>query len=822
MSKIITIKKRYKDDWIVPEEERASSLFAPLAADQDTNIFLNDDGTLGFAFECMPLSGMENKTMERLVSMLNSNMPHNTLMQFFLLKSPDIKEGLGNLVGRRMHQTNEIMISSIRQRADFLEEHTRKPITARTVDGAYYDLGYIVDHKLIISVKVPIGDAVPTEKEFGVVKDLKAQVKASLGTIKLFPTEIDGRAYLRLLSTIFHWSPQAAWREGLVDVEEDLPLCDQILEYDTAIEVSDDALKIGDKYVGVMSMKRPPPYAHFGEAMTYIGDLRGGTAKVTDHYAVVVNISFPNPERLKGKMERKRVMTVNQALGPMRKLVPVLGDKLDSLEALSESMKEGNKPIRMSYGLIVFADSEEKLEGDIASLRSLWSEKNFVIMQDKFFQLTLFLNNLPLCSDASENFINFSKRYKTMTTEQVAPMLPIFSEWKGTGSFDIALMGRNGQLMSLSLWDTSDNMNALIAATSGAGKSFLTNEIIMSYLSLGARVWVIDIGRSYKKLCDTLKGDFIEFSDDKNISLNPFSLVENYDEDEDELIELVGTMISNEVPLTPKQKSELRRLMRNVWDKKKNAMSVDDIFYELNKSPDPDVKDMAIQLRPFTSDGSYGRYFKGQNNMTMREDFTVLELDDLQSRAHLRQLVLLQLIFQIQKTVFLGDRKRKNIVVIDEAWQLLAEGNIATFIEHAYRKFRKYNGSIIVCTQAISDLYTNKSGRAIADNSSFMFLLGQKPEAIDQVKESKQLSMPEVGYDVLKTVHTAKGAYSEIFIKRGENFGVGRLVVGEFHKLLYSTDPADIRAINELVEQHGISIPEAINRLIEMRKERRA
>lgn len=816
MSKLVTIKQRYKDGWVVTDEERASSLFAPLAVDQETNIFLNDDGTLGFVFECIPLSGMENKTMERLISMLNSNMPTNSLMQFFLIKSPDITAGLADLVGRRMHQTNEMLISSVRQRAEFLEHHTIRPITTRTKERAHYNLGYVVDHKLIISVKVPISDATPSEKEYETVKDLKAQIEAALGTIKLFPHEIDAREYLHLMSSILHWSPQAAWRQGLVDIEDDKPLCDQLLEYDTAIEVSDNSLKVGDKYVGVMSMKRPPPYIHFGEAMTYIGDLRGGTAKITDHYAVVVNVSFPNPEKLKGKMERKRVMTVNQALGPMRKLVPVLGDKLDSLEALSESMKEGNKPIRMSYSLIVFANDEEKLEGDIASLRSLWSEKNFVIMQDKFFQLPLFLNNLPLCSDASENFVKFSKRYKTMTTEQVAPMLPIFSEWKGTGSFDIALMGRNGQLMSLSLWDTSDNMNALIAAASGSGKSFFTNEIIMSYLSLGARVWVIDVGRSYKKLCDTLQGDFIEFSDDKNISLNPFSLVEKYEEDEDELIELVSTMISNEVPISPKQKSELRRLMRRIWDTKKNSMSIDDIFYELNKSPDKEVKDMATQLRPFTSDGSYGRYFKGKNNMTMREDFTVLELDDLQSRAHLRQLVLLQLIFQIQKTVFLGDRKRKNIVVIDEAWQLLSEGNIATFIEHAYRKFRKYNGSIIVCTQAISDLYTNKSGKAIADNSSFMFLLGQKPEAIDQVKESKQLSMPEAGYDVLKTVHTAKGAYSEIFIKRGESFGVGRLVVGEFHKLLYSTDAEDIRAINELTER-GMTIPEAINHLVELK-----
>ena len=566
-----------------------------------------------------------------------------------------------------------------------------------------------------------------------------------------------------------------------------------------------------------MSMKRSPAVMHFGEAMTYVGDIQGGSAKILDHYAVVVNISFPNPERLKGKMERKRMMTVNQALGPLRKMVPVLGDKLESLETLSDSMKEGNKPIRISYSIVVFGDDEEAVESNLTQLRSLWKERNFEMMHDKYFQLPLFLNNLPLNADISDAFIRDSKRYKTMTTAQAAPILPIFGEWKGTGTFDIALTGRNGQIMSLSLWDTSDNMNALVAAASGSGKSFFTNEIIMSYLSLGARVWVIDVGRSYKKLNETLGGDFIEFSDEKQISLNPFTLVENYDDDEDELVELVATMISKEGNLTDLQKAELRRYMRQVWDRRGQSMSIDDIYLALNQAVEPEVRKMATQLTPFTRQGSYGRYFAGNNNMTMRSDFTVLELDDLQSRAHLRQIVLLQLIFQIQKTVFLGDRSRRNIVVIDEAWQLLTEGNIAEFIEHAYRKFRKYNGAIIVCTQDISDLYRSESGRAIARNSSFMFLLGQNPEAIDDVRENKQLSLPSFGYDVLKTVHTAKGAYSEIFIKRKDSFGIGRLVVGDFHKLLYSTDADDVKDINRWVSQ-GYSMTEAIYKVIEERR----
>ena len=67
------------------------------------------------------------------------------------------------------------------------------------------------------------------------------------------------------------------------------------------------------------------------------------------------------------------------------------------------------------------------------------------------------------------------------------------------------MISRNGQLMSLSLHDSNTNKNLVIAAESGSGKSFLTNELIFSYLSEGAQVWVIDAGKSYQKMSEMLR-----------------------------------------------------------------------------------------------------------------------------------------------------------------------------------------------------------------------------------------------------------------------------------------------------------------------------
>src|SRR5260363_292961 len=139
------------------------------------------------------------------------------------------------------------------------------------------------------------------------------------------------------------------------------------------------------------------------------------------------------------------------------------------------------------------------------------------------------------------------------------------------------------------------------------------------------------------------------------------------------------------------------------------------------------------------------------------------------------------------QAVFMGNRDRKKLVIIDEAWDLLKAGEVSTFIEHAYRKFRKYDGSVVIATQSLNDLYSSPVGVAIAENSAHKFLLGQTAEAVESLRASKRLDLPESGYSALKTVHTLAGVYSEIFIQSETGCGIGRLVVSDFQKLLYST-----------------------------------
>lgn len=808
--------RRQSADGIVDEDVRACQFCPVQAYDEQSKLFLCDDSTLGFAFECVPLAGGDQHTKERIEQLVAGDYPPGTIMQFFLYRSPDIEPQLNALARIRQDHMDGPLAGVVKQRIDFLRAHTKKNIHGRSFSGGDYDCGRIQESRLIVSIKIPFEGKEPKESDVVLTKTWKTKTESALSSVGLWPYALSASRYIRLMQSIINWSPNATWRSMPVmgEWEEDKTISAQIFDPTTDLVIADKStLQLGEHcFVKVMSAKRIPDAFFFTEAMKYVGNTMGGNDKLTINYAVCCNVFFPVTQSEKSKLETKRTWTVNQAVGPMLKFVPVLADKKHSFDILSESFQKGAKPIRMTFSVLLFSDSRKAVERAAVSAQSYWDTMHFHLMEDYFITAPMFQNCLPLCAEKEAVF--HLDRYKTMTTRELPVLLPVFGEWKGTGTFHVALISRNGQLMSLSLHDSDTNKNAVIAAESGSGKSFLLNEIIVSYLSEGAQVWVIDAGKSYKKLNEQLDGDFLQFDEASKICLNPFELIDDWKEDEDTISALIAAMASEKEKLSDFQMAGLKQILKRLWETKGQAMTVDDIAAECLGHTEQRMHDIGQQLFSFTSKGGYGQYFHGHNTMRFENPFTVLELDELQGRTHLRQVVLMQLIFQIQREMYLGERNRKKIMIIDEAWDLIKSGPVSVFIEHGFRKFRKYGGSAIIATQSLNDLYENPVGRAIAENANMMLLLGQKPETIASIRDSGRLVLSEAGFNLLSTVASVGGVYSEIFVKSGHTgVGVGRLIVSNFEKMLFSTAPEDVNAIENYTNR-GLNVTDAINHVL--------
>jgi conjugal transfer ATP-binding protein TraC len=158
-------------------------------------------------------------------------------------------------------------------------------------------------------------------------------------------------------------------------------------------------------------------------------------------------------------------------------------------------------------------------------------------------------------------------------------------------------------------------------------------------------------------------------------------------------------------------------------------------------------------------------------------------------------------------------RDRKKLLVIDESWDLLGGDATATFIETAYRRVRKYDGSVMSASQALDDYLKNDASKAALANSDWLFFLRQKKESVEKLGELKRLAADEGMKRTLQSLRTEHGAYSEIFVSGPGGNGIGRLIVDPYSLLLYSSKAEDVSAIDAKRAQ-GLSLPEAIEAVL--------
>ncbi len=784
-----------------------SSLYPVIAYSSDDYLFFMAGKTncvLGFAFITEPLSGIDESIADRLQVFLNQDFPLNSCVQFSLLASPYIEDSLQqNEKVALALPTDNVLQKILRNKNEFFRAGAKNHL--HNIPNP------IRNYSLLIAVNLPCIGTKPLDVESERAAALRISVAEILRTAGFNSTPLTNDSFLKLLVPFFNASDLSSWHSCNVKAEIDKPLVNQLFDYDNGLKVFQDHLELGGYHVNSFSIKRMPEYVFFGQALKYPADILTGARGIHVPFIITATIHYPDASKIRSQIATKRQWVINQAYGPLVKFLPKLALRKHGFDLLYEQVENGERPLKLNLTVITFCKSKEQADMTSSAVRTYYKENGYELMPDKYYCLPIFLNSLPFGADYKA--FSALMRFKTFTTKHILPLLPIFADSKGTGTSVLNLVSRSGQLMNTSIYDSSTNYNLCIAAQSGSGKSFLVNEILVSFLARGASCYVIDVGRSYEKLCHFLGGDFLAFGMNSQISLNPFDCVRDYSEEADMLIGLISAMIAPTEKLSDFQSAELKRITGELYKKYANNLNIDLLATELLNSADTRVKDMGTQLYAFTVKGEYGRFFSGHNTMNFNSNLTVLELEELKGRKQLQQVVLLQLIYQIQQNMYAGKRDRPKIIIIDEAWDLLRDGDIAKFIETGYRRFRKYGGAAVTVTQSVNDLYNSEVGCAIAENSASMYLLGQKAETVESLARNGRLPLSGGEYELLKSVHTISGSFSEIFLITEKGNGLGRLIVDPFRRLLYSTKASEVNAIDDLLKS-GFSLTDAIEKLI--------
>jgi conjugal transfer ATP-binding protein TraC len=779
-------------------------LFPYVSYDEELRCFINQT-TVGWGFELPPLTGANEQQIKVLHQLLTQILKDEVDIQFVSWGSDKISPHLDHWVKLRS-QKGGILASVAKARAEYYEK------------GAYHSLlsqghFYVRDVRCFIFLAVK-ADFDETTKNTIITQ--RQAIEAHLSSLNIILSPIKVEQFISLMSDWICPSENTMPKKGEWDKLN--PLSQQITQYDQAVTVYPTHLTVEHnnkkQQVTSYAVKKFPQKVALWNMSDLLGQLFNSSNQMPCPFFLSLNLRLLPEQNSKTKAQVKAMNLERSANSPLRKIFPKLGEEAKEWSLTREVLSEDERLMEGFYHIVTFSREEDALRND-RMIKTLLTANHWEIVNTQYLQWQTYLATFPfMFTEGLMADLRLAGRLRILRSFNAINIAPVMGEWKGFRDGNVLLPTKRGQL---AFWDPfkneAGNYNISLAAASGSGKSFFTQEYIASMLSTNGRVWVLDIGRSYQKTCELFDGQYIEFKPNAPICLNPFSRIKNMEEmreSSEMLSSLVAAMARPTGQTTDEENSFIQQALMSVFEHEKSNMNIDHLIIWFKEHDDPRSKNLGSLLFNYSSEGSYGKYFIGKSNIDLDNRFVVLELEELKNNKSLMQVVLLLLLFQINVTMYLGDRSIRKSCIIDEAWDLMDGENkqAAKFIETGYRRARRYNANFFTITQSVQDYFKNPQSQAAYTNSAWMILLRQESEQIDQVKDNKQFTMDAFTERSLRSLSTTKD-YSEVMIRGSMGISLHRFIVDYFTRILYSSKGLHVTAVEKYKKQ-GMTLDEAV------------
>lgn len=365
-------------------------------------------------------------------------------------------------------------------------------------------------------------------------------------------------------------------------------------------------------------------------------------------------------------------------------------------------------------------------------------------------------------------FMDQLQIYRNMNTGAISTSFP-FTSADLTQENGI-LYGINMHNSGLVIFDrfSLENGNSVVFAKSGAGKSFTVKLEALRSMMFGTEIFIIDPENEYQKMCEAVGGAYVRLSLNSATRINPFDLPQVIESDEADnalrsnLITLHGLLrlmmggaqaqmlqggVATMPALNPAEEADLDAALIETYAKA--GITNDPLTHGSTPPTINDLYDtllhmggtgpqLAQRLRKYTS-GTFAGIFSQPSNVNVNNPMVVFNIRDLEDELRpVAMYIVLNHIWNRTKV----DKKRR-MLIVDEAWQLMKYEDSASFLFSLAKRARKYNLGITTITQDVEDFMASRMGRAIVANASMQILLKQSPTAVDVLSDVFKLTSEE-------------------------------------------------------------------------------
>lgn len=787
---------------------------------------------------------VSEKTETRLSDFFGSIDVNDAVVQFTTFASRNIEHHLRAFedfhTGKTINVDNpHVLKDIITKRVSELRRWTTESMS-KGVDFRIKDF-----HNLLVII-YPEG----TEDE--VLYKKYDEIQGSLSDFN--PRNYNADSLLTIISEIFYYDKDASFWETKYD--DKMEINHQIMSGGASFTTKKDfkGFKSNNKvYYRVLTTKSFPRDLSLFDYNNAFFDKMGITSKIpiSTSFLISLTLRFDDIKKRKEKVLGK----LNHDIGELSKLRPLdLKKRPDLKERLQETenniylLREENEvPIKGMWTLTIMDTDEKKLNEQSSAIKQKLSDLGWEIIEESSNNVAFmtFLFSLP--GQFSKAVEKQSRRFRVLFKSNHASMAPIMGDSLGVGDYNLLTVGRSGQIQRLDLFakGAAENPNVIKAGGSGSGKSFSESEFQASSVSAGYLVRVIDAGGSYETLCRSVGGQYIDFEENTNLSLNFFTKArtvvdENgktvlHPEEVTSITSIVGLMggvnlaqefrLSGDVGNVTKIGvfTESIIVAINIAFERTGFAAkledVRDIIVEIATTYKSEGRQVAGELLNFASslyrfadvNGPFYKYFNPPNNVDLKKDYVVIETQSLLNVSNdLFVVVVAMLTNQIKNEFFdKNNVAQRKILTVDEAKPILDNKISLELLIQIYRKIRKYNGLANTITQSINDFFANDDVKVLYEIAGWRWFLKQNDGVIGDAYNSGRLSVSRFEKRLLESIKNNPPNYGEYYISSENVSLLSRLKVDTYTYWMYTTDGTDKSRVKDMMSKFNITEVEA-------------
>ena len=296
-----------------------------------------------------------------------------------------------------------------------------------------------------------------------------------------------------------------------------------------------------------------------------------------------------------------------------------------------------------------------------------------------------------------------------------------------------------------------ENYNVFLLGPSGSGKSFFMNKYLKSCYDAGQHVFLIDVGDSYRALCNIIKeeskgvdGTYYTFDKGKPISFNPFRNVRRFRTADNQALNFLFTLMltlwknGNEAMNSASMKIVRDSIIAFIdrWSEDRDPVFNDYYRYvrdefclslgekEIGKEYF-DLKDYLISLEQFYDGGVYDYLLNSNENADILNDrFVVVEIDRIKGDPVIYPVTTLVIMDAFMEKM--SSNSDFKVMCIEEAWKAIMGTQMASYMMELWKTARKHRTSAVVVTQELKDIVSSPIIKdTILENSAVKILLDQ-------------------------------------------------------------------------------------------------